>query len=358
MFRKKQAPPPGSSPGTLAIDKQAYKPNAYVINYNQFKFEEYNVEDVQLISKLKDITWLDIQGLGDETLLREIAELFSIHPLTIADIVNIPQRPKVEDYGEYIFFVSQMVVMNEDKEIDIEQVSVVIGKSFVLTFQEKPGDVFDTIRKRIRQNKSIIRKNGSDYLGYTIIDALIDGYYPVLEVIGEQLEDLEDEVVFNPTKKTVEKIYKSKRDLLNLRRSIWPMRGALNSLIRDESKLIKKNTKIFLRDVYDHVVQVIDVVEVYRELSGSFMDIYLSSLSNKTNDIMKTLTIISTIFIPLSFLAGIYGMNFEHMPELSYKWAYPIFWCIVISIILIMLTFFYRRGWLQFGDNSNNDNGT
>lgn len=355
MF-KKHRPPQGSQPGTLITDADASAPRLHVIHYSGEEFEEAELEpsQVQTITSMrggKGVTWVDIQGLANLELLQNVAEQFSIHPLALEDVTHIPQRPKAEEFDNSIFIITYMISAKELPEIDVEQVSLFLGPDYVVTFQERHGDVLEPIRTRLRQNKGPIRKNGSDYLAYAILDAVIDAYYPVLEVLGEYLEDLESEVIENPNEESLQRVYQVRREMLALRRSIFPQREVLSSLIRDGSKLFKKTTTVYLRDCYDHCAQIIEVLETYREICGSLMDVYLSGLSNKMNEVMKVLTVISTIFIPLSFLAGVYGMNFQHMPELKETWAYPTFWCIAISIAVGMLFYFRRLGWI--GGSSN-----
>ena len=354
LFRK-QSPPVGSRPGALAISKEAVKPTIRVIDYTIDDITEKeigNAEELLQHRNSKTVSWIDVQGIGDENILNQIREKFELHPLVMADIVNVPTRPKADDYEEYLLIITRMISLNSEKSMQVEQIGIVLGKNYVLTFQERPGDVLDPVRNRIRQAKGIIRKKGNDYLAYAILDTIIDGYYPVLESFGEYLEGLEDEVIKNPDSKTLEAIYRSRRELLTLRRAIWPQRETFNSLMRDTGKLITKSVRVYLRDSYDHCVQIMDVIESYRELAGSFKDVYLSSLSHRMNEVMKTLTIIATIFIPLSFLAGVYGMNFEYIPELKVRWAYPVFWMIVVVIGAGMIGYFYRQGWI--GTNKSN----
>ena len=280
--------------------------------------------------------------------------MFQLHPLVLEDVVNVPQRPKVEDYQDQLIIVTQMAVPKKGGGFWLEQVSFVLGKRYLLTVQEEPErDCFEPVRDRLRHNKGIVRQKGADYLTYALWDAIIDGYFPVLETYGESLEALEDEVVLNPTEPTLAKIYQIRRELLALRRAIWPQRDALNSLLRDECSLFKADTRPYLRDCYDHVVQIIDVIETYRELASGLMDVYLSAASNRMNEVMKLLTVISSIFIPLTFIAGIYGMNFNpdaspwNMPELNWYWGYPLCWGVMIAIAASLVYYFWRRGWLS-----------
>lgn len=350
MFSKK-TPPVGAQPGTLAINKDSPAPKIRVIDYDAKEITEHEIKEpseLRSFAEKKSVSWIDVQGLGDEKVLREVADIFSLHPLTLADVTNIPSRPKTEYYDDYIIFITSMVDLDNDGKLNAEQFSVIWGSNFVLTFQENYGDILDPVRNRIRLNQGMLRKSGTDYLAYALIDTIIDGYYPVLEVLGDRLEELENAVLEYPKQENLQDIYCTKRDLLSLRRSIWPQRESLHSLLRNDHKLIKKAVHVYLQDTYDHCIQIIDVTETFRELCAGLTDLYLSGVSNKMNEIMKTLTIISTIFMPLSFLAGIYGMNFDYLPELHYKWAYPLFWLIVVSVSMGMLFWFYKRGWLSF----------
>jgi magnesium transporter len=347
MFRKRH-PPVGAKPGTLMIHSQAQRPVVRVMKYRPDHLEEH---DVAAVAKLKDlleentVCWIDVQGLGDEKVLRELADLFSIHLLALEDVVNVPQRPKVERFEEHTLCITRMTPPRGE-EIEPEQVSVFIGPNYVLTFQERYGDVFDPVRNRIRQGGPILRSSGPSYLAYALLDAVIDGYYPILEKLGEKLEALEDEVVADPRPAVLHEVHQAKRDLLAIRRAIWPQREAVNALIRDENPLISDQVRVYLRDCYDHCVQIMDGVETYRELAGGLMDVYLSGVGNRQNEVMKVLTIMASIFIPLTFMAGIYGMNFENMPELHSAWGYPFLLAAMVVVAVGMTVFFRRKGWL------------
>lgn len=349
---------PGSLPGTLDIDDDAPQAKIVLIDYNETRATKIDIEKPEDCLPYLDsdsVSWIDIRGLGGEETWHKLGQVFNLHPLALEDIVNVPQRPKVEEFEEQIVIIARMVTLKEDTHSFIsEQISLVLGKHYLMTVQEEPlYDCLDPIRKRIRTNKGTIRKLGPDHLAYSLIDAIIDGFFPVLEVYGELIEDLEDEVVAAPTHKTLDKIHKVKRDLLMLRRAIWPQRDAINCLIRDGNDLISNEVRVYLRDCYEHTIQILDMVETYRELASSLMDIYLSSISNRMNEIMKILTIISSIFIPLTFIAGVYGMNFKsenspwNMPELSWYWGYPVTIAIMLIIALCMTFFFWRKGWFR-----------
>ena len=348
IFTKKH-PEVGSRPGTLVISQDSPPPKIHVMHFTPDEVVEEDVTDVETLRAAHEKnakTWVDVQGFGDEKLIRRVAKIFSLHPLAVEDIVNLPQRPKAEPYDEQMLIIVRMVSLDGPANFVMEQVSIVLGKDYVLTFQEQYGDVLDPVRERIRSGKGPIRKEGADYTAYAIFDTIVDGYYPVMEEIGNYLEQLELAVVENPTPQLLSQLNKTRNQLTNLRRAIWPQREVANRLVRDEHPLIEPNVRIYLRDTYDHCVQSSEVVEMYREMVTGLMNTYLSSVANRTNEVMKVLTIVATIFIPLTFLAGIYGMNFEHMPELHNKWAYPMIWVAMVSLGLGMLSFFWRKGWI------------
>jgi magnesium transporter len=348
----------GSIPGTLKIEPDATPSTIALIDYNatnKVLIKLSMPEECIPYLDTESVSWVDVAGLGSEDILQRMGKVFNLHPILIEDVVNVPQRPKVDEYEEQLLIISQMVMPKPNYSgFWIEQVSLILGKHYLLTVQEEPErDCFDQVRDRIRTDKGNIRKQGADYLTYTLLDAIIDGFFPVLEAYGERIEELEDEVVTNPSKSTLEKIYRLRRELLALRRCIWPQRDAINILIRDGSSLISNEVKIYMRDCYDHTVQVMDMVETYRELTSGLMDVYLSSVSNKMNEIMKLLTVISSIFIPLTFIAGVYGMNFNtstsplNMPELDWYWGYPLCWLLMIGVSGCLVYFFWKRGWFK-----------
>jgi magnesium transporter len=349
---------PGSAPGTLTIESDAVPTKIVLIDYNLDRATRLKINTPEECYKYLDtesVSWVDIQGLGNEATWQRIGGVFHLHPLVLEDVVNVPQRPKVEEYEDQLLIIAHMVMPMEDQQgFYLEQVSFVLSKHYLLTVQEEPEhDCFGLVRSRIRSGKGMIRNKGVDFLAYALLDAIIDGFFPVLEDYGERIEELEDEVVANPSRKTLQKIYEVRRELLALRRAIWPQRNAINRLIRDDSKLISHDVRIYFRDCYDHVTQVIDLVETYRELTSGLMDVYLSAVSNKMNDVMKLLTIISTIFIPLTFIVGVYGMNFNpeaspfSMPELNSPWGYVGCWAVMIAIALSLVYFFWRQGWFE-----------
>jgi magnesium transporter len=350
---------PGSIPGTLDIEEGAPLPKIVLIDYSGEQSTRVEIaEPEECIPYLdsESVSWVDVQGLGSEDILQRLGDVFKLHPLVLEDIVNVPQRPKVEDYEDQLLIIARMVIPKEKGQGFLsEQVSFVLGEHYLLTVQEEPEtDTFNPVRDRIRTAKGSICKHKSDYLAYTLLDTIIDAFFPVLEVYGERVEALEDEVVTCPTHQTLEKIYAIKRELLALRRAIWPQRDAISMLIRgDDSSLISDEVRIYLRDCYDHAIQVLDMVETYRELASSLMDVYLSSVSNRMNEVMKLLTIISTIFIPLTFIAGIYGMNFNpdksplNMPELNWYYGYPLCLGLMGVIAICLVLYFWRRGWFE-----------
>jgi magnesium transporter len=345
---------PGAPPGTLLPDPKAPPPVIRVIAYGPDTFTEQAVESPVLVRPFLQawpVTWVNVEGLGDATVIRQLGDLFGLHQLALEDVINVHQRAKVEQYGDHHFIVTRMVRLGA--RLETEQVSLFLGRNFVLTFQEGlPGDCLEPVRDRLRQGHGRIREAGADYLAYALLDAVIDSYFPVLEAYGERLETLEEELITRPVPGIIPPIHDVKRDLLALRRAIWPQREALNVLLRDELPLITPETRLHLRDCYDHTVQLIDLMETYRELSSDLMEMYLSSVSNRTSEIMRVLTIIATIFIPLTFLAGIYGMNFDpdvspwNMPELKWYWGYPFALAVMALVALTQLVFFRRRGWL------------
>lgn len=349
---------PGSSPGTLCIDQASPPPEIVLIDYSSDHCVRELIqapEDILPHLDSESVSWVDLRGFGDEEIVQRLGRVFALHPLVLEDVVNVPQRPKVEEYADQLLVIARMVLLRDhDRHFTTEQVSFILGPRYLLTVQEEPlYDCFAPVRDRIRTSKGAIRKMGPDYLLYALLDAIIDGFFPVLEVYGESLELLEDEVVANPTHQTLEKIHQIKRELITLRRAIWPQRDAINALIRDGNELISDEVRVYLRDCYDHAVQVLDMVETYREVASSLMDVYLSSVSNKMNEIMKFLTVMSSIFIPLTFIAGVYGMNFNpdkspfNMPELNTYWGYPLCLAAMLVVAIAMVIFFKRKGWFE-----------
>jgi magnesium transporter len=294
--------------------------------------------------------WLDVSGLADHATIDAIGHQFGLHPLALEDVVHVRQRAKVEEFPEHLFVVVRIV--DSPETMRLEQLSMFIGADFLITFQEHAGDFFDGVRARLRQGRGRVRAAGPDYLAHALLDAAIDGFFPVLEALGERIETLEDAVIGDPQPEQVDELHQVKRELLDLRRALWPARDMVNTLIRNDSPLITDATRLYLRDCHDHTLQLIDIVETYRELASGLLDVYLSSLSARLNEVMKLLTIISTIFIPLGFIAGVYGMNFDpgasawNMPELAWAYGYPFALALMLGVAAVLLGYFRRRGWL------------
>jgi magnesium transporter len=351
-FFKQPAHAPGTSPGTLvpAPEKKSEKSRMALIVYDREHYLKKEIDTVEEALALKDspaVTWINIDGLHDIDLIESVGRQFGIHPLTQEDIVTIGQRPKAEEFDDYVYIVIKMLSYRDDMDqVKSEQISIVLGSNFLITFQETSGDVLAPVRERIEKGKGRIRKAGSDYLAYALIDAVVDHYFLVLETFGEKIEDLEAELLSDPTPKSLQHLYAMKRNVIFFRKQVWPIRELLNRLIKEETPLIDESVDVFLNDVYDHTIQVIDTIESFRDLMAGLLDIYLSTISNRMNEVMKMLTIMATIFIPLTFIAGIYGMNFEYMPELKWRWAYPALWGAFISIFLGMLAWFKYKKWL------------
>jgi magnesium transporter len=305
------------------------------------------IEECFPFKETPTVTWINIDGVHQADIIEKIGKQFDIHPLILEDIMNTEQRPKIEDFEKYLFIVLKMLYTNnKNGEIQSEQVSLVVGPNYVISFQEKEGDVFDPIRERIRTGKGRVRRMGPDYLAYALIDAIVDNYFVVLEKVGEKIEDVEELLIMDPSPQVLKEIHSLKRKLLFLRKSVWPLREVINILERGECSLVKKATIIFLRDVYDHTIQVIETIEVYREMLSEMIDAYLSSISNKTNEIVKVLTIIATIFIPLTFIASIYGMNFTWMPEIEWPEGYHMVLVVMAIIGVMMIVYFRRKKWI------------
>ena len=343
---------PGSEPGTLIIEPDAKPSRIILIDYD----EDNAIRKVDITPNAcapyigtNTVSWMDIQGLGSETVLKQVGEIFNLHPLLLEDVVNVPQRPKLEDYNNQLLVISQMVRLKEDESgFDTEQVSFVLGKRYLLSFQEEElQDCFEIVRDRIRTSQGRVRKSGADYLTYLLLDTIIDGYFPVVEHYEDRIEALEDMIISNPDRDTMQEIYDVRRELLALRRLIWPMRNVLHLLMRDHHGIVSDEVQIYFRDSYDHVIQILEIIEAYRELAASLMDVYMSTMGNKLNEIMKFLTVISTIFIPLTFIVGVYGMNFENMPELKGEWSYFMVWLVMLAVAGGLIFYFWRKGWFK-----------
>lgn len=322
-----------------------------IIDYDASKFQEKEVEKIEECFPFKEtlsVSWINVTGIDQTEVIKQLDDYFGLHPLVLEDIQNLEQRPRMEDFGNYLYLALKILNYDEKKEeINSWQISIILAKNFVITFQPgKETDIFEPIREKIRKNKGKIRKMGTDYLAYRIADAIVDRYFDILEALGDKVEFLEEELVSNPSTKTLQTLHELKKEIVQIRKSVWPLREIINSLERGESSLIKKTTRVYLRDVYYHTVQLIDNIETSRDMLSEMIDIYLSSMSNKLNEIMKVLTIIATIFMPLTFLVGLYGMNFKFMPELSWHFGYPMVLGIIILIAVLMLIYFKRKRWL------------
>jgi magnesium transporter len=351
-FTKKRSVKAGLPPGTLVHigDESTKKVQISVIGYAPDGVEEHHYQQIdQYLANPCDgtVVWVNVEGVHDVDLIRAIGEKHVFHSLVLEDIVNTVQRPKIEDYGDYLFIVLRMLRPSEEGDFSSEQLSIILGPDYLFTFQEGlDGDSFDSVRNRIRGGKGKIRGMGADYLAYALIDAIVDGYFTVLEGFGERIVDVEEELTIAPDQRALHLINGMKKEIIYLRKSVWPLREAISFLERGDSHLLHSSTRLYFRDVYDHTVQVIDTVETYRDLLSGMLDLYLSSISNRTNEVMKFLTVIGTIFMPLTFLVGVYGMNFKHFPELEWHNGYFVLWGVMISLALLMMAYFKKKRWL------------
>lgn len=356
---------PGTAPGTLIVDPEAPKPVIAMMSYDAAGVRETTIarpSEIEPLLNAPGVHWINVDGLGDAETLVELGRIFRLHRLALEDAVNIGQRAKVEHYPDHLYIVAHQI--HVDEGLQMEQISIFVGANYVLTFQERAGDQFDPVRNRIREGRGRMRGAGSGYLAYALLDAIVDFYFPVLERYGERLERLEDEVLKRPRRRSVERIYAIKRELLVLRRSMWPMRDALHGLLREETALIQAEDRYYLQDVYDHAMRVLEMVESFRETSSSLLDVYLSSQGNRMNEIMKVLTMFASIFIPLSFIAGLYGMNFDtsspwNMPELAWRYGYPFALAVMGAVAVGLLVYFVRKGWIgaERDDEAEDDGG-
>jgi magnesium transporter len=340
----------GAPPGTIIYSGEARNERVKItlIEYSETEFIEkefYDLSECMEYVNPNMVRWMNVDGIHKVELIEAIGKKFNIHPLTLEDIANTSQRPKFEDYESYVVAIMRMLYYEES--VKSEQLAIVLMEGMVISFQEVDGgDAFDLIRNRLRNGKGRIRKMGADYLAYALIDAVVDYYFFILEKIGDDIEVLEEDLIESPDKKTMHTLHNMKREMIFLRKAVWPIRELINNLERSETTLIKPSTDIYLRDLHDHAVRVIDTVETYRDLLSGMMDIYLSSVSNKMNEVMKVLTIITTLFVPVTFIAGVYGMNFDNMPELHSQWGYAITWAAMLTIIISLLFYFRKKEWL------------
>ena len=353
---------PGTAPGTLFIRREVKPSKMSVICYGPDVLEEHVCDTAEQVAEhlgKAPVTWVNVEGIDDPGSLRQVGDLFKLHDLALEDVLNHHQRAKTEQYNDEVFVVVRTPVLLTGDVLDTKQIALFLGTGYVLTFEEHGGDCFEAVRHRIRAGHERVRGSGPDYLTYALIDAVIDTYFPVLEDYGERIERLELVALRDTSRSTLGSIQAIKRDLITIRRTIWPHREMLMALSRDSEKFVTKGTEFFLRDCYDHTIQLMDLVENYRELGSGLIDVYMSAVSNHMNDVMKTLTMIATIFIPLTFVAGIYGMNFNperspwNMPELNWYFGYPFVFGVMLVVALITLVFFYRKGWLVWPGSSS-----
>lgn len=341
----------GLPPGTLIhVGKQRIEtPVLSLIDYAQEHYESkhgISLTEAVACKETSTVSWINLSGIHEIDVIQQLGVEFDLHPLALEDILNTQHRPKVEEMEGYSLIILKMLFFDDETQsIDTEQVSLVLGPHFVLTFQEREGDVFDGVRNRLKRSNGRIRQRGPDYLAYALIDSIVDSYFHILEKVGDHLAQLEDDLINNPDQKILAKVHHYKRELMLLRKSVWPLREVINELHKEESTYIQEGTQVFLRDLYDHTVQVVDTVEVFRDTVIGLQDLYMSAVGNRLNEIMKVLTIMASIFIPLTFIAGIYGMNFEHIPELKWRWGYPAVWLVMVGAVLVMLTYFKRKKW-------------
>jgi magnesium transporter len=343
---------PGAAPGTLVHTglQKVERVRIRYLDYDASKIDEAEVDDVSPCFPLQDaptVSWINVDGLHDVDLIRDVGGRFGWHPLLLEDIVSVGQRAKVEQYDDVVFIVLPMLSWNaERRQVDDEQLSLILDERYVFTFQERFGDVFENVRDRLRNGRGRIRQRGPDYLAYALIDAVVDHYFSVIEAVGDVTDELEGEVLLDPQAGTMHRLHLLKRELISVRRAVWPLREMLTQLLRAEAEYLSPETRVFARDVYDHALQVADTVDALRDVVSGALDVYLSTMSQRTNEVMKMLTIMASIFIPLTFLAGIYGMNFDFMPELHRPWAYPTLLSVMAVLAGAMLVYFKRKGWL------------
>jgi magnesium transporter len=350
----KHHPPPGSSPGSLTPPVDAAPTTIRVMVYGPDGVEERPIHDPAELVPLRraeHVAWIDVQGLADVELLQRIGAVFDLHPIALEDAVNVPVRPRTEPYDGYHQIVSRMVQLDAAGALEVEQITLYVGDRWLLSIQEWPGDCFDPVRERIRRGGRHTRM-GADYLAYTLLDSVLDGYYPLLEQLGEELEALEEAVIGETGQRLLSRIYQLRRNLVTLRRSVWPQRDMLSELLRGEGDFFGEEVLRFLTNCHTHAVQISDVVDAHRDLAASLAELHLSMISTRTNEVVKVLTVVTSIFIPLTFIVGVYGMNFDYMPELRSRWGYPGVWLFMIGLALGLLVYFRRRGWLARGDGA------
>ncbi|MFN0196688.1 MAG: magnesium/cobalt transporter CorA [Planctomycetaceae bacterium] len=347
-FRRRTLP--GATPGSIVVDPAATSPTIHVTCYGPVDYREQTLVSFEELAPCLDkepVTWIHVDGLGDASILRKLAERFQIHPLALEDVVNVHQRAKVEEYDGQLFIVARMVSLAQS--LRSEQISIFLGPNYVLTFLEDPGDCFDPVRERLKKGHGRLRQTGPDYLVYSLLDAIIDAYFPVLEGYGNRLDEIENQELEARNATLISHIHHVRRELLYLRKSIWPLRETIGLLLRDYPQQFKDETRVYLRDCYDHTVQIIEVAEMYRDMCSDLRDFYFTMIGNRTNEIMKVLTVMSSIFIPLTFIVGVYGMNFDYMPELRSRWGYPLTLAGMAFIGLSFVGYFWHKGWIFDG---------
>ena len=354
----KRHPPVGARPGTLVVPTSGPPMAIFLIEYDGEHVTEAAVTDIEALRRVLDskgVAWVDVRGVSEEAKLRALAAIFAIHPLALEDVVNSPQRPKFEDYpGDQSLWIARMAQLAENV-LHVEQLGLIVGKNYVVSFETTGSDALDPVRQRVRDGKGPIRTAGAGYLAYAILDTVIDAYYPVIEQLSERLERLETDVVERPREGMIRELNLIKTQLVILRRGVWPQQEALTRLLRGDSQLVSPEVQLYLRDTLDHCTQLVDVIDSQRELVNSLLNTYLSLLANRTNEVMKLLTIMASIFIPLTFIAGFYGMNFTSMPEINTWWAYPAVIVVMGIVAATMVVYFVRRGWLGRGARRDDD---
>lgn len=349
---KKSKKEAGSAPGTLVLigEKKTDKPIISSIDYSKTEIDKIEVlpqENLDQLRDSKNATWINIDGIHDLTLLKTLGDHFDIHPLTLEDVVNTGHRPKIEEFEKYVFIVLKMLRYSDEQQaINAEQISLVFGKNFLISFQETPSDVFNPVRRRLMQSKGRIRHQKCDYLAYALIDAIVDNYFHIIEKIGERIERLEEQLIEDLETDSAKDIHTLKREVIYLRKQVWPIRDALNRLTKGEFDLVQDENYIYWSDIHDHIVQLLDTIDSYRDILSGLLNLHMSTVSNRMNEVMKLLTIMASIFIPITFIAGVYGMNFKNMPEIEWPWGYGFIWAVMIAIVLIMLILFKKKKWI------------
>lgn len=354
MFKKTHTQA-GARPGTLVFSADELASRVHVVQYSRDTITESSTLDLEQLTLDRGdgtLVWIDVQGLGDEQLLRQLADVFDIHPLAMEDVVNRPQRAKSESYGDQQLIICRVIRGERPTQVDTAQVSVILGPNFVLTFQEAHDDAFAAVRRRMRRPEARLRQHGPDYLAYAVVDTIVDDYYPMLELLGSWLERWEDSAVTDPNPDLLRDLNMIKNRVANLRRTMWSQNHALQSLARDEESGISSEVRLYFRDTHDHCTQTLEVLEMYREMASNLLNTYLTAVGQRTNEVMKVLTVISSVFVPLTFIAGVYGMNFEVMPELQFEWAYPLVWLTMLVTAGVMISLFWRKQWLTFGSTA------